>query len=152
VSGTSYSETPMQDIIGADRLYPADLIQARRTNTISLAEHVIEKHPHNQSSGVPTACHQSPKDRVFCALRVNVEILRVKLFGKGDNLLRCHDQRAKIECVTDVEILKIVHMLYRVLFIVGNSSSRQSAWNAFCYLIATPWFTSAFLYDMLRPI
>jgi hypothetical protein len=37
------------------------------------------------------------------------------LSGKGNNLLRCDGQRAKFECVTDVEIFKMKHMFYRVL-------------------------------------
>lgn len=113
-SSINHRETPIQGIIEADRL------QTRLAHALHLVEQSINKHPRKQGSDVPTTCYQSPNDRVLCAFGVGVEILWIKLSSKGNNLLCCDSQRAKIERLTDVEILKLAHRC----FLAGRNSPR----------------------------
>lgn len=73
-----------------------------------------------------------PKIEFLVNSLFTLKILRVELCGKGDNLLRCDGQGAKIEGITDVEILvnslftMLSRVLCMVLYHVHRSSDLQS--------------------------
>src|SRR6202022_649336 len=104
------------------------------THARRFGHQLVDHQPHHHAAGVPAAGDHALEDRGFGSVAVDVEGLRVELFGEGDDLFLADGAAAERDLLARIKVFEIP---------VGRLHAAASSPNPGCAMKRRRWWSES---------